>query len=132
MLDMSVMYRIICRKLLVLIRLAIIVSLAGYSLSNPAMAMHVGPLDNHQTSLSQTMDQVDASIMSDESARYFTTDSEDSTLALQECNDDFCAGFVLVTFQDDSGGPVVSVVREFIDENGVYRELHGLHRPPSI
>ncbi len=132
MLDMSVMYRIICRKLLVLIRLAIIVSLAGYSLSNPAAAMHIGPLDNHQSSLSQAMDQVDASIMWDESARYFTTDSEDSTLTVQECNDDFCAGFVLVTFQDDSGGPVVSVVREFIDESGVFRELHGLHRPPSI
>ena len=78
------------------------------------------------------MDQVDASIIPDESARYFTTDSEDVTLTPQECNDDFCAGFVLVTFQDDSSGPVISVTREFIDESGVYRELQGLYRPPSL
>ncbi|MBB5537198.1 hypothetical protein GGD55_003913 [Rhizobium giardinii] len=36
------MYRIICSKLLVLIKLAIVVSFAGYSLSNATAAMH-GP-----------------------------------------------------------------------------------------
>ena len=126
---MSVMYRIICRKLLVLIRLAIIVSLASYSLSNSAVALHIGPSDDHQTSVSQV---VDAPFVSDNSYSDVTADNEDSKFAKQECSDGSCTGFVLVTFQNDSSGPVVSTDREFIDEHGFVGELPGLHRPPPI
>ena len=126
------MYRIICRKLLVLIRLAIIVSLAGYSLSNPAMAMHVDPSADHQAGSQQLIVQVDAQIPSDDNHRTFSADSEGSKPVKQDCSYDFCAGFVLVAFQDDSRGPVVSAAREFIDEHGFVGELPGLHRPPNI
>lgn len=126
------MYRIICRKLLVLIRLAIIVSLAGYSLSNAVAATHSSPSAENQESVSQLMHQADAQVVSDEGHGDFSTDSKGPKLVKQECCNDFCAGFMLVTFQDAPSGPLVSAAREFIDEHGIIGETPGLHRPPRI
>jgi hypothetical protein len=130
---MSVMYRIICRKLLVLIRLAIIVSLAGYSFSNAAAAMHSGPSADNQASVSfQLMDQVDAKMASHGNYDDLLADNEVSKPVDQDCGNDFCTGFVLTAFHDASGGPVVSAAREFVDEPGVCGQIPGLHRPPKI
>jgi len=126
------MYRIISRKLQVLIRLAIIVSLAGYALSNPVAATHLDTSADHQAGSSQLIVQLDVQMPSDDSHPDFSADTGDTHLVKQDCSYDFCAGFVLVTFQDDTRGPVVSAIREFVDEHGVIDELHGLHRPPSI
>lgn len=56
---MGAMYRITCKKLLILIRLVIVVSLAGYSLSTATAAMHGGAL-NGTTVVSDTMEHADA------------------------------------------------------------------------
>ena len=126
------MNRNISRQLLVLIRLAVIVSLAGYSLSNPAAAMHIETSADHQKTLSELTGDLDTPVVSNDGHRDITTDTEDSKFAQQECNDDFCAGFMLVVYHDDPSGPTVSTAREFIDERDVFGELPGLHRPPNI
>ncbi|MBU4529306.1 MAG: hypothetical protein KJ759_11445 [Alphaproteobacteria bacterium] len=129
---MSVMYRIICRKLLVLIRLAIIASLAGYSLSNAAAAMHSAPSADNQASLSQTMDQpaIHTALHHDHDDE--STGNDGSRLAKQDCCSDVCASFMLVTFQDSSINPAALPLREFVDEDFIFGEFPGLHRPPRI
>ena len=129
---MSGMYRIICRKLLVLIRLAIIASLASYSLSNVAAAMHSVPSVDTQASLSQTMDQPAIQMALHDDHDDESTGNDGSRLAKQECCSDVCAGFMLVTFQESSISPVVSATREFVDEDFIFGEFPGLHRPPKI
>lgn len=132
MLSMNVMYRIIGRKLLVLIRMAIIVSLAGYSLSVATAAPHSDPYVDNQVSAFQLMDQVDAHMASGDSHRVSLQVDQGSKLVKQECCNDFCFGFALVTCWNDTSGPVVSAAREFIDEHGIAGETPGLHRPPKI
>lgn len=128
------MYRIICRKLLVLIRLAIVVSLAGYSLSNATAAMHggnasalpqtVSTLEDHHGSASAPHDN-HGEVSADD-------DGEGVKLAKQECCNDFCISFAIVVSSETTGRPVVSSVREFLNDSHVVGELVPLHRPPNI
>tara|TARA_R110002020_G_scaffold192228_2_gene392282 strand:+ start:7635 stop:8015 length:381 start_codon:yes stop_codon:yes gene_type:complete len=126
------MYRIFCRKLQVLIRLAIIMSLAGYPLSIAAAATHSAPPANDQVSVIQMMDHVDTHMASDESHPDYSKVDQGSKLAKQDCCYDSCVGFALVTCRTDTSGPVVLAAREFIDEHGITGEIPGLHRPPKI
>ena len=135
------MYRIICRKLLVLIRLAIIASLAGYSLSSAAAAIHSVPFADTQAGISRTMDRLTLQMTSHDDHHQMAShdgqddmsaDNDGSRLAKQQCCYDFCAGFMLVTFQESSINPVVSTTREFVDEDFIFGEFPGLHRPPKI
>ncbi|WP_290896322.1 hypothetical protein [Hoeflea sp.] len=126
------MYRIICRKLLVLIRLAIIASLAGYSLSNAAAAKHSAPTADNQASLSQTMGHPVIQMALHDDHDDVSTDTDGSRPVKQECCSDVCASFTLVTFHDSSINPVVSAIREFVDEDFIFGEFPGLHRPPRI
>ena len=129
---MSGMYRIICSKLLVLIRLAIIVSLAGYSLSNAAAAMH-GP---DAAEIRQAAAIQDAHHGSETAAHDhhgdMSADEDSIKLAKQECCNDFCVSLAIIASSATIGDPVPSSIREFLDDSRVAGELVPLHRPPNI
>ena len=54
-------------------------------------------------------------------------------IAKQECCKDFCVSFAIIASAGvGGGGPVVTSIREFINDNRVVGELVPLHRPPNI
>jgi len=90
---MGAMYRIICRKLLILIRLAIVLSLAGYSLSTATAAMHGPSSAGASAQISAVMQHGDGAQMSaHDHHQTVSADDDGSNLAKQECCKDFCIG----------------------------------------
>lgn len=128
------MYRIICSKLLVLIRLAIIVSLAGYSLSNATAAMHGAGSVEVQQAVSIPQDHHGSEMATHDHHGDVSADDDGNgvKLAKQECCNDFCVGFAIIGSSDTLGGPVVSSIRALLNDNRVVGELVPLHRPPNI
>jgi len=126
--DMG-MYRITLAKMLVLLRLVIIASLAGYSLPAASAAMH-GSIATSTTTQSDDHHEMTNGehVHGGESA----SPDDMQKNAKQECCKDFCVSFAIVAAAGVVGGPVVSSIREFIDDNRVVGELVPLHRPPNI
>lgn len=131
---MGAMYRMLCRKLLIVMRLAIVLSLAGYSLSTADAAMH-NPSSSTGVSvqMSEVMQHGDGAQMSAHD-HYGTVSADDdaSKGMQQECCEDFCIGLAIIVSADTVAGPVVSSIREFIDDQPSFGEIHSLHRPPSL
>lgn len=125
------MYRITCKKLLILIRLVIVVSLAGYSLSTATAAMH-GQTLKATTVMSESIGHADAQMGEHDHHGKVSADDDGSKLAKQECCKDFCVSFAIVAGVETLGGPVVSSIREFIDDRHSFGEIPSLHRPPNI
>ncbi len=131
------MYRITLQKMLVLLRLVIIMSLAGYSLPTATAAMH-GSWSN--SDLVQPHDrQVQADdhhdvTSSDHSHGDHATSPDDVVKkgAKQECCNSFCVSMAIVTGSSPVSGPRVASIREFIDDAHIIGELPALHRPPNI
>jgi hypothetical protein len=128
---MGAMYRITCKKLLILIRLVIVVSLAGYSLSNATAAMH-GDALNAPTVASETMEHTDAHIGEHDHHGQVSTDDDASKVVDQDCCNDFCISFAIVATVDTLDGPVVSSTHMLIDDQRSFGEIPTLHRPPNI
>lgn len=130
------MYRIICSRLLILIRLAIIVSLAGYSLSNATAAMHGQNSVKVQQTVSMPKDHHGSGMAAHDRHGDVSADDDGNgdgiKLAKQECCNDFCVSLAIITSSDSMGGPVVSPIREFLNDSHVAGELVPLHRPPNI
>ncbi|MDP9809495.1 hypothetical protein J2W42_002347 [Rhizobium tibeticum] len=133
------MYRFALSKMLFFVRLVIIVSLAGYTFSNANAAMHGSAFPELQTSVEiGTHDHHSMSAhdhqASDTAADHHDDQSnaDDSGIAKQECCKDFCGGFGIVCEAPDVGGPVLSSIREFVNDQSTLGELPPLHRPPNI
>jgi hypothetical protein len=130
---MGAMYRIICRKLLILIRLAIVLSLAGYSLSTATAAMHGPAAAGASAQISAVMQHGDGAQMSaHDHHQTVSADDDGSNLAKQECCKDFCIGFAIIVSTNTIASPVIASIREFIDDRSSFGELQSLHRPPSL
>ncbi|MGO7591280.1 hypothetical protein [Rhizobium leguminosarum] len=137
---MGKMYRIAMSRLLVMIRLVIIVSLAGYSLSNASAAMHGSSLPEMAAVVSETdavqhHDGHDMTKMAvhDHSQGEASGDADGvSKPVKQECCKDFCGGLGIICEGQDVGGPVVTSIRQFIDDRTTLGELPTLNRPPNI
>lgn len=116
--------------MLVLLRLVIIASLAGYSLPAASAAMHgaIGTSTSVQSDDHHEMTNGDH-VHGDESA----SPDDMQKIAKQECCKDFCVSFAIVATPEVGGAPVVTAsIRQFIDDNRVVGELVPLHRPPNI
>ncbi|WP_407692785.1 hypothetical protein [Rhizobium herbae] len=114
--------------MLVLLRLAIIASLAGYSLPAASAAMHGSIATSTAVDDHHEMTNGDH-VHGDESA----SPDEMQKIAKTECCKDFCVSFAIIATADVDGGPVVmGSIRNFIDDNRVVGELVPLHRPPNI
>nr|WP_222396372.1 hypothetical protein [Rhizobium leguminosarum] len=133
---MGKMYRIALSKLLLIVRLAIIVSLAGYSLSNANAAMHGATFPEFEKTASQVMqhgDHDEAKMPGHGHSHNHAADDKDgSKLVKQDCCSDFCAGMGIIYDGHDVGGPVVTSIRQFVDDQQTFGELPPLHRPPNI
>lgn len=134
------MYRIAMSRLLVMIRLVIIVSLAGYSLSNASAAMH-GSLFPEMAAVVSETDAVQHHDGHDMTKMAVHDHSQGeaggnadgvSKPVKQECCKDFCGGLGIICEGQDVGGPVVTSIRQFIDDRTTLGELPPLHRPPNI
>ncbi|MBB3309332.1 hypothetical protein FHT78_001061 [Rhizobium sp. BK196] len=132
------MYRITVSRLLVMMRLVIIVSLAGYSLSNANAAMHGSSFPDLKAVVSDVTPSHEDHDMA-EAADYghshgdVSDDGDDaSKLVKQECCKDFCGGLGIICEGPDVGGPVVTSIRQFADDRTTLGELPDLHRPPNI
>ncbi|SCW87947.1 hypothetical protein SAMN02927900_06039 [Rhizobium mongolense subsp. loessense] len=131
------MYRIALSKLLLIVRLAIIVSLAGYSMSNARAAMHGTAFPEFEQAASQVVqhDNHDMDKMSGHGHSHdHASGDEDRGIKLvkQECCKDFCSGIGIISEGHDVGGPVVTSIRQFDDDQQTLGELPPLHRPPNI
>lgn len=128
---MSAMYRITCKKLLILIRLVIVVSLAGYSLSIATAAMH-GQTLTATTVMPESMDHTDSQMGEYDHHGKVSADDAASKVVKQECCNDFCISFAIVAAMDTSDGPKVSSTHRLIDDQRSFGEIPALHRPPII
>ncbi|OWV78978.1 hypothetical protein ATY78_12230 [Rhizobium sp. R635] len=131
------MYRITMSTLLVMMRLVIIVSLAGYSLSNASAAMHGSPFPELQVAEEVMLsheghDMAEAGHHDHSRIDMPDDDSGTSKLVKQECCKDFCGGLGIICESPDVGGPVVASIRQFVDDRTTFGELPPLHRPPNI
>lgn len=128
------MYRIIGSKLLVLIRLAIIMSLAGYSLSNASAAMHGSRAMSASSSVSTAGHHQDVGASHDhhEQASADAEGSDGMKMVKQECCKDFCTSFALVIPSTTIHGPLASTVSGFLNDRGLAGQIPALHRPPNI
>ncbi|MCF1450077.1 hypothetical protein FS764_23650 [Agrobacterium vitis] len=128
---MGSMYRIICKKLLILIRLVIVVSLAGYSLSTATAAMH-GQASDLSTVMSESMEHADAQMSEHDHHDQVSADEDSSKVVKQECCKDFCVSIAIIANIDTWNGPVVSSIHAYLNDSDVIGELVPLHRPPNI
>lgn len=135
---MGKMYRITVSRLLVMMRLVIIVSLAGYSLSNASAAMHGSSFPDLKAVVSDVMptheghDMTEAAHHDHSHGDVSHDDDGASKLVKQECCKDFCGGLGIICAGPDVGGPVVTSIRQFVDDRTTVGELPSLHRPPNI
>ncbi|AJD41658.1 hypothetical protein C9413_04660 [Rhizobium sp. SEMIA 4085] len=130
------MYRIALSKLLLIVRLAIIVSLAGYSLSNANAAMHGTAFPEFEQAASQVMQHGDHDEVQmsghGHSHDHAAGDNDGTKSVKKDCCSDFCAGIGIICNSHDVGGPVVTSIRQFVDDQQTFGELPPLHRPPNI
>lgn len=131
---MDMMHRIICSKLLVLIRLVIIVSLAGYSFSNASAAMHGQNSSEMQQSAMAGSDHHGSDMASHDHHGSDAGDRDDgaSKLVGQECCGDYCVSMAVPIGHAVIGGPAMDTLRFFIDDSKAVGQTPVLHRPPNI
>ncbi|MFJ6322093.1 hypothetical protein [Rhizobium sp. P44RR-XXIV] len=131
------MYRIALSKMLFLVRLVIVVSLAGYNMSYASAAMHGTIVPDLEKSVSSPMqhgehDVAQASDRGHAHSGAADSDDDDAKIVKQECCKDFCGGFGIMCDGHNVGGPVVTSVRQFVDDQRTFGELPTLDRPPNI
>ncbi|GAA3113231.1 hypothetical protein GCM10010520_66720 [Rhizobium viscosum] len=144
---MGKMYLNALSRLLFFVRLVIIVSLAGYTLSNANAAMHgsafpdlqppaisAGGHDHHAISGEDHAAAGDHGVVRNASIKHDhgSSASDDGQFSKQQCCKDFCGGFGIVGQAHEIGGPVISSIRQFTDDQSILGELPPLHRPPKI
>ncbi|MFK0166449.1 hypothetical protein [Rhizobium sp. NPDC090279] len=126
-------YRIALSKLLLLVRLAIIVSLAGYTMSNANAAMHGSAFPEPRAE--KLVDHGDHHAMQADADNNHHDDASGlakDKIGKQECCKDFCIGFGIICNGYDVGGFAVSSIRQFIDDRHALGEQPNLDRPPNI
>lgn len=138
---MDLVFRNLLGRIVILFRLAVIVSLAGYTLPNANAAMH-GP----------TSPQTEAAIIADhghESHGHddLASDNHDADQAQsdhhggnddpnksgkQNCCQDFCMSMALLSCHHAETRLVASSIRYFIDDSKNVGQITLLNRPPNI
>lgn len=124
------MFRIAFMKMMVLFRLAIIVSLVVYTLPNATLAMHGDNAPSVTASLDDAHTQ--QASMDDSGHRDHDMAKEDRTQDKQNCCGDFCISLAIMSDATEFGSPRSNAVSDFLDDSLVFGQLQSLHRPPSI
>jgi hypothetical protein len=137
---MRKMHRIVRSRMLLLVRLVMVASLAFFGISNAYAAMHGSLLPelrqaamemdhaSHHDEMASEHDEANSA----QSHHDMSGDKADDGLSKQECCKDFCGGLGIVSDAVEIGGPIVSAIREFSDDKRQFGELSYVDRPPSI
>jgi hypothetical protein len=129
---MGNVFRIAFLKMLVLVRLAVVASLALYTLPNATFAMHgaeastVSLQDAHTNHASMSASDHHEHGVSPDIAKH------DQKQDKQNCCSDFCISLAIMSDAPDFGSPRGVSVRDFLNDSSVFGQLQSLHRPPSI
>jgi len=121
------MFGIVLQKLLILVRLVVIVSLAGYSLPTASAAMHGAWAD-----LSQASNHHEIAGGDHAHGDHHQSSADAQKLVKTDCCKGFCISMAIITDAEPVGGPRVTSIREFANDAQIRGELPPLHRPPNI
>jgi hypothetical protein len=125
------MYRTALGKMLFILRLVIIASLAGSSVASASAAMH-GPAFPATTASMQDHDMAGMSVHDHASGDAVSDAGDNDKRLKQECCKDFCGSLAIMADDNAVGGRVVSSIRKFIDDRRSFGEMPPLHLPPNI
>lgn len=133
---MGNVFRISFMKMLVLLKLAIVASLALYTLPSASYAMHGDPssafaaraFDGHET----TSDVASARHAHHEHAAQGELSEDDHGRIKQECCSDLCISLAIVGSPADFWRAFPRPIRDFRDDASIVGQLTTLHRPPSM
>jgi len=126
--------RIAFVKMLVLLRLAIVASLALYTLPNATFAMH----GDDAQAVAMTMDvaQAEHASMGDSGHHEHGIAKDmakhDQKQDKRNCCSDFCISLAIMSDAPEFGSPRGVSVRDFLNDSSLFGQLQSLHRPPSI
>ena len=128
------MVRIAFVKMLVLFRLAVVASLALYTLPNATLAMHGDAVATGAVSLQDAHAGHASASASDQHDHGVSNDlaKHDQKQDKQNCCSDFCISLAIIAGAPEFGSPRSDSVLHFLNDGFVFGELSGLHRPPSI
>lgn len=129
---MTALYRSIGARLLWMIRLAILVSLASYPLSGAVGAMH-GPdgISVSDTVTAPTNLQPVATLSHDHGGDEVDSHQGSGKASQQDCCQDFCISMALPLAHDALGQPRMPSIRSFFDDSKAIGQISSLYRPPS-
>lgn len=125
------MPRITLQKMLILLRLVIVLSLAGYSLPTASAAMH-GAWANPNLVQSDDHHEMATADHAHSHGDHQSSVDDTQKLVKTECCKGFCVSMAIVTDAEAVGGPRIASIREFADDAQTLGELPPLHRPPNI
>lgn len=123
------MYRITLQKMLILLRLVIVLSLAGYSLPTASAAMH-GVWANPD--IIQSDDHLEMATAEHAQGGHHSSPEDSQKLVKTDCCKGFCVSMAIVAVVDTVGGPRLASIRKFADDARANGELPPLNRPPNI
>jgi hypothetical protein len=126
--------RIAFLKMLVLVRLAVVASLAFYTLPNAAFAMHGEDAASVAVSLQDAHADHASTAVSDHHDHGASTDiaKHDQKQDKQNCCSDFCISMAIMADAPAYGSARNESVIVFLNDGFVFGQLSSLHRPPSI
>lgn len=127
------MFRIAFAKMLVLFRLAVVASLALYTLPTATFAMHgdASPIVVNIDDAHADHASMDASDHHDYGASQDFA-KKDEKQDRSNCCTDFCISFAIMADAPEFGSPNSVSIRHFLNDGFVFGQLQSLHRPPSI
>jgi hypothetical protein len=131
--------RIALQRMLVLLRLVIVMSLAAYSLPTVSFAMHgdasasypAVSTDSHAEGAQAEQAQAEDGMEHHDHGKPDQTAGHDGKSANQDCCSDFCLNAAIVGECQFTHLLSASVVRVFLDDSDVFGQLSSLQRPPS-
>ncbi|WP_117191576.1 hypothetical protein [Rhizobium terrae] len=137
------MLRNLVSRIVVLLRLAVMVSLAGYTMPNAYAAMHgaiysgiqvTSAADHHVDSRIQPADPDHTGHSTAHAEADHHGDSGDGPAkqVKKDCCQDFCFSIALPSSWQSAGVVTLSSVLVFADDNRVHGTRPSLHRPPNI
>ncbi|WP_430254721.1 hypothetical protein [Neorhizobium sp. DAR64872/K0K18] len=133
LLGMGGMYRITSRVLALLVRLVMVLSLAGYSFSAVNAAMHPDASVNVSQSDEHSSDHSDDHVtVSDAGAHGDQHDHSKPEKSKTSCCQDYCGVAAITCPGSLMPHPIVVAIREFIDDTETVGQAPSLHRPPNI
>jgi hypothetical protein len=132
---MGNVFRIALMNMLVLLRLAVVASLALYTLPTAAFAMSGGGAAWVVVSLDDAHpDRISMDAPPDHFDHGITKDfaKNDQKQGKQDCSSDFCISLAIMVDSHEFGPAAGKHVRHSLDDSFFSGQLQSLHRPPSI